>query len=205
MKLAFFYCFPACSNCYLLMTGEGKAAKSAMIIDPGDLDCAMIDCIESGGYFLEGALVTHDHAKHVHGLRALRRIYPARTYALNGSVEDEETIQVKDGDKISVGPFEVEVVAIPGHSPDSAAYKIGGMLFTGDALTAGLVGSTASAYGAATQAGALRSRLLSLPGDYVLFPGHGPPSTLEAERCFNLGIARQGESSRRKRAFRVIA
>jgi glyoxylase-like metal-dependent hydrolase (beta-lactamase superfamily II) len=77
------------------------------------------------------------------------------------------------------------------------------MLFTGDVLTAGHVGSTASAYGATTQMNKLRSRLLSLPGDYIVLPGHGPPSTLEAERRFNVGINRFTEKKTRKPVFRL--
>jgi glyoxylase-like metal-dependent hydrolase (beta-lactamase superfamily II) len=82
-------------------------------------------------------------------------------------------------------------------------YLIDTMLFTGDVLTAGLVGSTASAYGAATQMNKLRSRLLSLPGDYLVFPGHGPPSTLEAERRFNADINQYDDQRGKKLAFRL--
>jgi len=77
------------------------------------------------------------------------------------------------------------------------------MLFTGDVLTAGLVGSTASAYGAATQMNNLRSRLLSLPGDYIVLPGHGPPSTLEAERRFNADIFNYDQNRNKRPVFHV--
>ena len=107
------------------------------------------------------------------------------------------------GDVFSVGDFMVEVISIPGHSSDSAVYRIGNLFFTGDVITAGLVGSTASAYGAATQMNKLRSRLLSLPGDYIVLPGHGPPSTLEAERRFNADIHRYEENRAKRPVYKV--
>jgi glyoxylase-like metal-dependent hydrolase (beta-lactamase superfamily II) len=103
---------------------------------------------------------------------------------------------VRDGDILSIGTFTVEVISVPGHSADSAVFKIDRMLFTGDALTAGLIGRTISAYGDMIQMTALEGRVLSLPGDYTVFPGHGPPSSLEAERKYNAGIKLYRENNR---------
>ncbi|GAB1481537.1 hypothetical protein MASR2M78_03520 [Treponema sp.] len=90
---------------------------------------------------------------------------------------------------------------MPGHSSDSAAYIIEKILFSGDALTAGLVGSTASSYGRTVQSAGIRNKLLSLPGDYVLLPGHGPLSTLEAERQFNAGLEAAEKAGAQRAAF----
>ena len=57
--------------------------------------------------------------------------------------------------------------------------------------------------GAATQMDKLRSRIFSLPGDYSILPGHGPPSSLEAERRFNMGAGRFVQRRNRKPAFRL--
>jgi len=204
MKLFFYYCFPGFSNCYVLGSdGAANAPREAIIIDPGSMNGDILECIESNDYRLRGVLITHEHGRHIHGLRALKRIYQVEVFAVNGVIHDGKATQVKDGEKISVGPFNVEVISVPGHSPDSVVYKIDDLLFTGDALTAGMVGSTASAYGAAMQMTRLRNRILSLPGDYTVLPGHGPPSTLEAERSFNVGIAQYKEIHARKPAFRV--
>nr|AGS52592.1 hypothetical protein [uncultured bacterium contig00042] len=110
---------------------------------------------------------------------------------------------VKDGDRIGAAGFMIEVISIPGHSSDSVVYRIGSLLFTGDVLTAGLVGSTASAYGATTQMNKLRSRLLSLQGDYIVLPGHGPPTTLEAERRFNTDIFNYEQNRSKRPSFRT--
>jgi len=201
MKLFFYYCFPGFSNCYVLGTDESPG--EAIIIDPGNMDNKILECIESNDYKLSGVLITHEHGRHIHGLRSLKRIYQVEIFAINGVIQDSETTQIKDGDKLSIGPFAVEVISIPGHSSDSVVYLVGNLLFTGDVLTAGLVGSTASAYGAATQMNRLRNRVLTLPGDYTVLPGHGPPSTLAAERNFNVGISQYKEVHARKRGFRV--
>jgi glyoxylase-like metal-dependent hydrolase (beta-lactamase superfamily II) len=130
------------------------------------------------------------------------RIYNTEIYAVNPEVMEHRTTIVKDGDTINIGPFRTEIISIPGHSADSAIFKIERLLFTGDALSAGLVGSTASSYAALTQVSALRSKLLSLPGNYTVLPGHGPPSSLEAERRFNLGLNSFEQQKNRRPAFR---
>ena len=202
MDLFFFYCFPGFSNCYVLGSGGGESPE-AVIVDPGSMEDKLLECIENNSYNVRAVLVTHEHKRHIYGLRTLSRIYDTEVFAINGTIGDCRATQVKDGERLTVGAFNVEVIAIPGHSPDSVVYRIDNLLFTGDALTAGLVGSTASAYGAATQMSMLRNRLLSLPGDYTVLPGHGPPSSLEAERNFNVGILMHKDIHSRRPAFSV--
>ena len=202
MKLFCHYCPYGFSNCYILGSDNAQA-NDAVIIDPGVVDIQILDFIENGNYNLKGVLITHDHLGHVRGLRTLLRIYSAKIYAVNSTILEYDTNPVKDGDTIRIGSFRIEVISIPGHSSDSAVFSIENLLFTGDVLTAGLVGQTASAYGAALQANNLRSRILSLPGNYTVLPGHGPPSSLEAERRFNAGIARSDLSFSRRPTFRV--
>jgi glyoxylase-like metal-dependent hydrolase (beta-lactamase superfamily II) len=202
MKLYFHYCSYGFSNCYILGT-DGTEYGDAIIIDPGSIDKQIVEFIENNNYYIRGVLITHDHLNHVHGLRTLKRIYNTEIYAVNRVILDQNTIAVKDGDKLEIGSFRAEVISIPGHSSDSAVYRIDNLLFTGDALTAGLVGRTASAYGATVQINNLRSRVLSLPGDYTVLPGHGPPSSLEAERRFNAGIIRYDINRSRRPVFKV--
>jgi len=204
MKLFFYYCFPGFSNCYVLGSeGHSGSTGEAIIIDPGSLENKILASVEANDYKLRAVLITHEHNRHIYGLRTLKRIYQVEVFAMNSIIHDGKTTQVKDGDKLSIGPFNVDVISIPGHSADSVVYRIDNLLFTGDVLTAGLVGTTASAYGAAMQMSRLRNRLLSLPGDYTVLPGHGPPSTLEAERSFNVGISQYKEIHARKRGFRI--
>ena len=200
MKLFFHYCSFGFSNCYVL---GAEDSPDAIVVDPGSMDRQLLEHIEDNEFNPVAVLITHNHSGHVHGLRTLCRIYKPEIYAINRVVLDVKTTPVKDEDKIVIGPFSVGVISIPGHSADSAVYLIDNLLFTGDVLTAGMVGSTASAYGAATQMNKLRSRLLSLPGNYVVLPGHGPPSSLEAERRFNIGINQYQETQTRRPAIRL--
>ena len=202
MRLFFHYCSYGFSNSYVL-SNDNCSGSPAIVIDPGCMDKQFLEYIETSEYDLKAVLITHDHLGHIHGLRTLRRIYNAEIFAFNRVVLDIGTTQIKDEDKIVIGPFTVEVISIPGHSADSVVYRIGNFLFTGDVLTAGLVGSTSSGYGASTQVNKLRSRLLSLPGDYLVFPGHGPPSTLEAERRFNIGISQYAKTYNRKPGLKI--
>ena len=207
MKLFFHYCTFGISNCYILGTDFEKdgagVSRDAVIVDPGNMDEPVLRFIEDDNYTLRGVLVTHDHFNHVRGLRTLKRIYDVPIYGMNPVIRDYEAIMVKDGETVSIGPFEAEIIGVPGHSADSAVYKIDRLLFSGDALSAGMVGSTASSYAAANQLSALRSRLLALPGDYTVLPGHGPPTTLEAERRFNRGIQFFEEQKKKRPDFRV--
>jgi glyoxylase-like metal-dependent hydrolase (beta-lactamase superfamily II) len=131
------------------------------------------------------------------------KIYNTEIFAINPVIREHRTTLVRDGEIVNIGPFRTEVISIPGHSADSAVFKIGRLLFTGDTLSAGLVGNTASSYAAATQISALRSKLLSLPGDYTILPGHGPPTSLEAERRFNYGLNSFDQHKNRRPAFKV--
>lgn len=218
MRLFFHYCQFGFSNCYVVGTeipagdnGETRheasrreaALPEAIIIDPGNMDETILNLIERNNYRLRGVLITHDHLSHVRGLRTLKRIYDADIYAVNHLILDHKTIMVKDGDSLKLGPFKVEVISVPGHSSDSAVYKIGYWLFTGDALSAGLLGTTASSYGAEVQMTALRSKIFSLPGNYAVLPGHGPPSCLEAERRFNVGIQFYEQNKNTRQPFTV--
>ena len=212
MKLFFHYCSFGFGNCYILaeetendasQSGGAQKPPRAILIDPGVMDENMLKTIEDNNFDLQAVLITHDHLGHVRGLRTLKRIYDIEVFAVNRIIQGYLTTLIKDGDTLNIGGFWVEVISIPGHSADSVVYRVDFMLFTGDVLTAGLVGSTASAYGAATQMNKLRSRLLSLPGDYLVLPGHGPPSTLEAERRFNAEINHYDPSRKRKPAFRI--
>ena len=219
MKLFFHYCPAGFSNCYLLGTDfnreedknapvpppprEASPLREAIIIDPGSMDTNLLALIEDNNYSIRGILITHDHPHHVRGLRTVMRIYDTEIFAINPGIGGYRTTLVRDGGTVNIGPFRTEVISIPGHSADSAVFKIGRLLFTGDSLSAGLVGSTASSYAAATQLSALRSKLFSLPGDYTVLPGHGPPSSLEAERRFNLGLKSVEQQKIRRPAYRI--
>jgi len=208
VRLYFHYCPSNFSNTYLLGTDfsstqkEDASPREAIIIDPGIMDASLLNMIEENNYSLKGILVTHDHHHHIQGLRAILRIYDTEVFAINPIVGEYHTTLVKDGQLFNIGTFKVEVFSIPGHSADSAVFRVDRFLFTGDTISACRLGSTASSYSAATQTSAIIRKILSLPGDYTILPGHGPPSSLEAERRFNLELNSFEQHKVRRPIFR---
>ena len=205
MKVFIQYCSYGFSNCYVLGTDiEGAdSPRDAVIVDPGSMEISLLNFLENNEYHLQGILVTHDHLNHVHGLRTLKRIYDAKIYAVNPVVQSHKTKVIRDGDTLKLGAITVSVITVPGHSSDSAVFRVNKTLFTGDTITAGLLGSTISSYGKTKQMDGLRSKVLSLPGNYVVLPGHGPPSTLDSERHYNAGIQFYEENKNKVPRFRV--
>ena len=127
MKLFFYYCLYGFSNCYLIGEDEepaGGGKRRALIVDPGSMDEKIVGFIEDNDYDLRAVLVTHDHMNHVHGLRTLKRIYDVEVFAGDPTVCEERATLVKDGDRLELGSFAVDVFSVPGHSSDSVVYRI---------------------------------------------------------------------------------
>jgi glyoxylase-like metal-dependent hydrolase (beta-lactamase superfamily II) len=205
MNVLMHYCTFGFSNCYVLGTDidDEASPRDAVLVDPGSMETPLLDFIEKQDYLLRGILITHDHRNHVHGLRTLLKIYDAAIFAVNPLVQYHKTNVVRDGDVLNLGAITVTVITVPGHSSDSAVFRINQTLLTGDAITAGLLGTTISSYGKIKQMDALRSKVLSLPGNFVVLPGHGPPSTLDAERQYNLGIRNYEQNKTQGPRFKV--
>jgi glyoxylase-like metal-dependent hydrolase (beta-lactamase superfamily II) len=206
MKLFIHYCPVGFGNCYLVGTDYDDPASAdysqqrvAVVIDPGFLDGALLQLIEKYNYAIKAVLLTHDHLSHARGLGTLRRIYDFDIYAAKAMVHDMSALVVHDGDELVIEPFHFEVISVPGHSVDSVVFKLRRILFTGDVLTAGLVGTTNSPYGAMKQATALQNKILTLPPNCIVMPGHGPPSSLSVERRFNAGMTHVDEKLRNNR------
>ena len=205
MKVFIQYCSFGFSNCYILGTDieNDTSPRDAILVDPGSMEIPLLDFIESNEYRLRGILITHDHLSHVQGLRTLKRIYDVKIYAVNPIIQGHKTKVVRDGEVLKLGAITVNVITVPGHSSDSAVFRINMTLLTGDTITAGLLGSTISSYGKTKQMDGLRSKVLSLPGNYIVLPGHGPPSTLDAERQYNAGIQYYEENKNIPLRFQV--
>ncbi|MDR2552036.1 MAG: MBL fold metallo-hydrolase [Treponema sp.] len=205
MKIYMHYCSYGFSNCYILGTdiANEDSPRDAVVIDPGNMEKPMLDFIEKHRYRLWGVLITHDHLNHVHGLRTLKRVYDVNIYAVNSLVRGHKTCVIRDGDILTLGAIVITVITVPGHSPDSVMFKINHTLFTGDVLTAGLLGTTVSSYGEKIQMNTLRSKVLSLPGNFILLPGHGPPSSLDAERQYNAGIQGYEKNTSQRSRFKL--
>jgi hydroxyacylglutathione hydrolase len=182
MKLFACHPPPPFATSYVL-SADGNS--SAVLVDPGYFDTTVLGVVERDGLQVVAVLLTHAHPAHAEGLKTVLKIYPAAVFAAQAPVVECETTCLGDGDRFQAAGLQFEVCAIPGHSPDSLAYLVEGHLFSGDALSAGEVGRTASSDAAQQQAEALDNCLARLPAATLVMPGHGPPSSVEIERTFN--------------------
>jgi glyoxylase-like metal-dependent hydrolase (beta-lactamase superfamily II) len=182
MKIYYHYSKDGFSNGYLV--GNEKTGE-AVIIDPGVMNKELLDHIEQNHFKLDAVLVTHNHESHHRGLRPLLRIYSPRVYAADTELKGRKTVLLQGDGTFAAAGFAIRYFAVPGHSPDSLMFQIENVLFTGDALSAGRLGTTNNMYGKRNLLTHLKNKLLSQNDEIIIMSGHGPPSTVGAERLFN--------------------
>ena len=185
MKIYFHLNLEGFSNCYLVVN---ELTKEAIIVDPGIVTSQIIENIELCGYKLTSVLVTHNHGSHVHGLQTLQKIYDLQIYAADWEVAGEKTFVLRDEGIIQTAGLTVGYMSLPGHTPDSMVYKIGNVLFTGDVISAGKIGSSTNKFSEKALIKNIQQKILSQQEDTILMPGHGPPTTVAAEILFNTDI-----------------
>ncbi len=185
MKIYFHMNIENFSNCYLIVNED---TKLAVIIDPGKINEKIINQIEDGGYELCAVLVTQNHPGNVHGIETLRRIYDIDVYAADSEVAGNATVVIKGEGVLKVAGLDISYFSLPGHSADSIVYNIGTTLFTGDSLTAGAIGETTSSYAKKTLLNGIRTKILSYQNDMIIMPGHGPLTSVGAERLYNIDL-----------------
>lgn len=186
----------------------GKCA----IVDPGMIDPeeenALADYIERNEYQVTHVINTHLHIDHVAGNHfAIERFHaPVLAHQDDESLGERIDLQaaqfgmsekidnvtistyLHDGDTIEIGEGRLEVLHVPGHSQGSVALydREGGFVIVGDALFAGSIGRTDLPGGSYPQLiDSIKSKLMSLPDSTVVYPGHGPATTIGIERRSN--------------------
>ena len=182
MKVKCHFAVVGLSNTYLI--GDSCGGE-AIMVDPSRFDVPLLKMIEDNNYYVKGVLITHNHENHVHGLLTMRKIYDFDIYAAEPEVMGFETIPVSESEPFECCGFKVEPLFIRGHSSDSLVYKVRNVLFTGDLLSAGRVGTPNSRWSKAALYRDLADKVNTLDGETIIFPGHGPPSTLAIERETN--------------------
>lgn len=182
MKIYFHYSADGFSNGYLV--GNEKTSEAVMI-DPGTMNEKLLSHIEKNRYNLTALLITHNHESHHRGLETMLRVFSPKVYAADAELKGVKTILLQGDGTFAAAGFPIRYYATPGHSPDSLMYQIENVIFCGDALSAGRIGTTNNMYGRRNLVTHLRNKMLSQNDDIILMPGHGPPSTIGAERLFN--------------------
>ncbi len=182
MKVKCHFAVVGLSNTYLI--GESCGGE-AIMVDPSRFDEPLLRMIEDNHYYVKAVLITHNHENHVYGLQTMRKIYDFDIYASEPEVMGFKTRVVSEGNPFECCGFLVEPLYVRGHTSDSILYKVRNTLFTGDILSAGRVGTSSSSWTQATLMRDLADKVDTLDGETIIFPGHGPPSTLAIERETN--------------------
>ena len=181
MKIYHHFNIKTFSNCYIVVNEE---AAEAIILDPGEVSEAMISQIEDNKLKLSAVLITHNHKAHVSGLKTLQKIYSPKIYAADWDVAGNDTIVINGDGKMRIAKMNVSYMSIPGHTADSVVYGIGNVIFTGDVIFAGSIGTTNSSYSEFILRSNIENKIFSQQDGTILMPGHGPPTTVEAAKLF---------------------
>ncbi len=158
--------------------------RIGVFIDPGGYSSEIEDFIKENRIELNYLFITHGHWDHTEGLTEFSSRYKVQGYAGRGEVREAEH-QLQGGEKIEVGNINFEALSIPGHTPNGIAFYSQDCLFTGDALMCGSIGGTNSAKGYKLQLEKIRKHIFSLPDETLVFPAHGPMTTVGIEKYSN--------------------
>jgi hydroxyacylglutathione hydrolase len=196
---------PLQTNCYVVRAS--REATEAAVIDPGGDATELRLGLARSGASCAAILITHGHFDHVGGVADLAEGTGAPVYMPAGERERLERYGdfaplgvpgrpytpdhlVEGGEAIEAAGISFDCVAIPGHSPAHVAYAADGCLFSGDLLFAGSVGRV-DLPGADwdTLLASVRTLLERYPPEMVVYPGHGPQTTLGDELARNPFLA----------------
>lgn len=195
---------PLQTNCFLVACDE---THEVAIVDPAWDGEVILDAIHEEGWHLKKVLLTHSHFDHVGGLSAVKAATntpvvahaetipmlqfaaaSASRWGLNIEQPADPDELVNEGQTITVGNITFEVLDTPGHAPGHISFYAAqaGAVFDGDVLFEGSIGRTDLPGGDyATLITSIRQKLLTLPDNTQVFPGHGNPTTIGQERRTN--------------------
>src|SRR5262245_13349849 len=168
----------------------------ALLIDTAYYAPAMIAWLESHRVRLTGICLTHGHADHAEGIQELLARWRVPVYLgaddvslLHWKPSADYLTAPNDGRSISVGQLRIHCLATPGHTPGGICYRINDgsqpVCFVGDTLFAGSIGRSNPHGLYRTHLDSVRQRVLKLPHNCILLPGHGPATTVRDELDHN--------------------
>ena len=198
---------PLAANCYIVAsetTGRG------MIIDPGVKVKHISEAVEELKISVSHIALTHVHIDHFSALDKVKNATKAQLAVFDaGTIKTppnpgqgikgfkfvpfelpiKPDILLKDGDTIDIDDLHFSVLYTPGHSSDSISFWGHGVVFSGDTLFRRAIGATLPGlfpgYDHKQLKESIHKKLLTLPDDTIVYPGHGAPTTIGEERRLN--------------------
>jgi glyoxylase-like metal-dependent hydrolase (beta-lactamase superfamily II) len=194
-------------QCNCVIIGD-DVTKTAVVVDPGDEIERVTDVLELRGYTVSAIIATHAHIDHVGGFGDLKRLTGAKAllHEADAPLYDDLAMQARwlgieppsmtklDGTLdakagLSLGAVTFDVRHTPGHSPGSVSLVLPEstpIVLSGDTLFAGSIGRTDLWGGSFDEIiASIKSKLLTLPDETIVIPGHGPRTTIGTERKTN--------------------
>lgn len=186
------------ANCYVV---SSQKTKNAILIDPGDEYSTIKNFLEKNGLTAKFILHTHGHIDHIQADNQFNLPVYIHKGDLQLLLEPEKNLSsffgypfkvklapktVTDLEAIVLDDLKLEVLYTPGHTPGGICLRTDKAVFTGDTLFAGSIGRTD--FPGASQDELLKSiqeKLLNLPDNTIIYPGHGPASTIGREKKMN--------------------
>ncbi len=192
-------------NGYLVECTDSGAAA---VVDPGATAPTMVHALQEGTLELRAVLLTHAHLDHIEGVHVVRAAFPdvpiwlhpsdlgmyralpqqAAAFGLSVHPQPEPDRTLQDGQRIELGGCALQVRHAPGHAPGHVIFYVpdANLALVGDVVFQGSIGRTDLPGGDyRTLMRSIRDQVLTLPDATVLHPGHGPATTVGAERAGN--------------------
>jgi hydroxyacylglutathione hydrolase len=171
---------PFGTNAYIVICRE--TGESVLVDAPGEAEVIVNKLNNTRVKYI---LLTHGHMDHT---MALKEIHGALGAPVAAHENDAAGLPIKpefllkDGDKIACGNLRLQVIHTPGHTAGSICFRINSYLLSGDTIFPGGPGKTATPEHFKTIVDSIRKKVLSLPDETIILPGHGASTTVRAER-----------------------